>query len=462
MDIRNFGEKSVDRGQGQDRERWACALKDEGLAQMATTDARTPAGRRPGAREGDHARAFAFADPARSRRHDRDEGEAARVRTSRSSSRRRARADCTTAGVVVARSCATSRLVHRLFDEVAPRAGRPSGRVHADPEARPPSRRRRADGDPRAGRRAARRVSRVPRTSRSAGPRAGALRRRRRGRSCARPRPRSRPRPRRAEMASRPRSSRHWTPMLRAGSPSRTPLAEAARERRTHEVTSCSASSSPTTARTSPGSRSSRTSGRCRACLEDALGAIVQRPVRVRGAGRTDAGVHALGQVVSLDDAGWTSIPDDRDARDADRCLPSDVAVVDAQLGPEGFDARSRAVAQLRVPAVVPRGAEPALRPLRRLDAATASTTRCSPQRCSRVVGTHDFTSFGRLRDDQTPMRRVIEADRRRRRPASSASAITGESFLHQMVRSLVGTALEVADGTQARLPGCATLLEAQ
>jgi tRNA pseudouridine38-40 synthase len=178
--------------------------------------------------------------------------------------------------------------------------------------------------------------------------------------------------------------------------------------------------------------------------LSDALERIAQRPVRTRGAGRTDAGVHALGQVVSIDDA---------DGLDPDvvlRAMPSllspDLAVVDAQLGPQRFEARAsaqwRSYAYLLwcSPAPNPLYARYAVWIPDRIDVLLLNAA------LKVVVGTHDFTSFGRVRLEQTPQRRIIEATAVQDGPFIRVR-ITGESFLHQMVRSIVGTALEVALG---------------
>ena len=178
--------------------------------------------------------------------------------------------------------------------------------------------------------------------------------------------------------------------------------------------------------------------------LEDALSRVSKQPVRIVAAGRTDAGVHALGQVVSIAEPG--DLTPDTIMRAMPSLLPSDVAVVDAQLGPEGFDARFSA--QWRGYTYLIWNAE-APNPLHnrfslwvrdRIDVVSFG------QAMRKIVGTHDFSSFGRLRSDQTPERRVIEstvvADGQFLRVR-----VIGEAFLHQMVRSLVGSALEVGLG---------------
>ena len=187
--------------------------------------------------------------------------------------------------------------------------------------------------------------------------------------------------------------------------------------------------------------------------LEEAIGRIAQRTVRVRGAGRTDAGVHALGQVVSVEDAATSPRSGGVDGLDPDvvmRAMPSllapDLAVVDAQPGPAGFDARRsaewRSYAYLLwcSPAPNPLYARYAVWLRDRVDPVLLGAA------LRVVVGSHDFTSFGRLRPEQSPQRRVIQATAVQDGPFIRIR-VTGESFLHQMVRSVVGSALEVATG---------------
>ena len=178
--------------------------------------------------------------------------------------------------------------------------------------------------------------------------------------------------------------------------------------------------------------------------LEGALEKLVNEPVRIKAAGRTDAGVHGLGQVVSIDDA--RDLHPDVVMRAMPSLLPSDVAIVDAQLGPKDFDARFSALWRSYVYL------------LWCADAPNPLYSRYAPwvrervdvpllaEALRTVVGTHDFSSFGRVRSDQAPERRIIETSAVADGPFVRIR-ITGESFLHQMVRSLVGSALEVATG---------------
>ncbi len=184
--------------------------------------------------------------------------------------------------------------------------------------------------------------------------------------------------------------------------------------------------------------------------LEEALGQVVNEGVRVRGAGRTDAGVHALGQVVSVEipslaSGKRASATADLVMRGMAGVLPNDVAVLDTQVAPAGFDARrarSRTYVYLLWCADAPHPLyrKYAVWPRQSIDAVRLS------EAMQVVVGTHDFSSFGRIRDDQTPERTVHEAHAISDGPFVRVK-VAGESFIHQMVRSIVGTALEVGMG---------------
>lgn len=180
--------------------------------------------------------------------------------------------------------------------------------------------------------------------------------------------------------------------------------------------------------------------------LETALEELTGEPVCVKGAGRTDAGVHALGQVVSFASSALNGDAPATIMRAMPKLLPRDVGVVDAQSGPEGFDARadarSRAYTYLLWCASSPHPlySKYAVSPRTEIDASLLS------QALRVVVGTHDFSSFARVRDDQTPIRTVTEAYAVADGPFVRVRVVA-ESFLHQMVRSIVGSALDVASG---------------
>jgi tRNA pseudouridine38-40 synthase len=179
--------------------------------------------------------------------------------------------------------------------------------------------------------------------------------------------------------------------------------------------------------------------------LQDALARITQAPVELRVAGRTDAGVHALGQVVSFEG-------DDADTdvllRSLARVLPADISVLDAQNGPDGFDARRSAswreyvyllwTSETRHP-LYDRYVHWVRRP---------TEAGLLNEALDVVVGTHDFSSFARVRPEQDPQRTIHEITCTDEGPLVRIR-IVGASFLHNMVRSIVGSALEVGSGRQ-------------
>jgi tRNA pseudouridine38-40 synthase len=174
-------------------------------------------------------------------------------------------------------------------------------------------------------------------------------------------------------------------------------------------------------------------------------------------AGRTDAGVHASHQVLSVVVRGGPPTERVGDALRAQ--LTSDIAVIDASEAQPGFHARFSALARRYEYRVLTRRARAPLRATRSLHHASP-VDRATLDACAAlVVGDHDFGAFTPA---ETP------GDRRRRRVVSCAwraevdelvLEIEADAFLHHMVRTLVGTMLETARG-QRGLSGFARLLE--
>jgi len=191
------------------------------------------------------------------------------------------------------------------------------------------------------------------------------------------------------------------------------------------------------------------------AAAERVLGA----PVKVTGASRTDAGVHALRQVASL--ATPSAMPPAALRRALNALLPEAVRVLAAHEAPAGFDARRWARGK-RYAYLIDRGpqADPFLRRYAwhvpfHLDAgAMAAALRA-------VRGKHDFSAFcaaaGRGRTPTCTVRSARIVERRH----LLAVWLSADSFLHHMVRNIVGSLVEVGRG--AHPPGwIAGLLEAR
>jgi tRNA pseudouridine38-40 synthase len=177
---------------------------------------------------------------------------------------------------------------------------------------------------------------------------------------------------------------------------------------------------------------------------------VLGGPVKITGASRTDAGVHALRQVASLSTSSAVQPPALHRALNA--LLPPSVRVLDAREAPPGFDAR-RGARGKRYAYLIDRGsqADPFLRRYAwhvpfALDVAAMAAGLTT------LRGKHDFTAFcaaaGR---DRTPTCTITSARvvARRERLAICLSA---DSFLHHMVRNIVGSLVEVGRG--ARPPG--------
>ena len=199
--------------------------------------------------------------------------------------------------------------------------------------------------------------------------------------------------------------------------------------------------------------------------LEEALSVVLGRPVGVVGAGRTDAGVHALGQVVS-----FASAEGDPTAAALQRSVGAlagpELVVTGVRYAAEGFSARYSALAREYRYRIVPGRAAPLF--LRTTAWWIKPTLDLSAMReaAAHLVGEHDFRSFcvsGSA--DLHPTRRTLE-----RVDIETACElgehclvvrIVGRSFLHSMVRIIVGSLVEVGVGRRDRgwiaeaLEGC-------
>jgi tRNA pseudouridine38-40 synthase len=172
---------------------------------------------------------------------------------------------------------------------------------------------------------------------------------------------------------------------------------------------------------------------------------VLQEPLKLSVAGRTDAGVHARGQVVSFTTA--STVPPERLQKALNGALAPELVVVDAAYASEGFDARFSASAR----EYVYRIHEAALP-----DPFTARFVwqrpghlRQGPMReaARLLVGEHDFASFCRHPGgDRSTVRDLRKLTVGRRGDVLSIRAVAN-AFLHHMVRSLVGTLVVVGEG---------------
>ena len=202
--------------------------------------------------------------------------------------------------------------------------------------------------------------------------------------------------------------------------------------------------------------------------LESALARVVRMPdgtpapgLRVTVAGRTDAGVHARGQVAHVDvpRSAWERLPgrSERTASEALRVrltgvLPADVAVRSVEVAAEGFDARFSALERRYAYRLCD---DPALRdPLRRhhvVDHRASLDVEALDAAAATLTGLRDFAAFCKAREGATTIRELVEFSWARPVEGPDAglavATVRADAFCHSMVRGLVGAVLAVGEG---------------
>ncbi|TWS19149.1 tRNA pseudouridine(38-40) synthase TruA [Tsukamurella asaccharolytica] len=182
--------------------------------------------------------------------------------------------------------------------------------------------------------------------------------------------------------------------------------------------------------------------------LEEVIGTILRTDVQLTVAGRTDAGVHATGQVAHLDTD--VALPDGPVRRLA-RMLPQDVRVTTISTAPPEFDARFSALRrhyEYRL-TDAPFGANP----LRARDTAPwrrpVDVDRMQ-EASDRLLGLHDFAAFCRRREGATTVRELQRFAWRRDADGVCTAEVSADAFCWSMVRSLVGAVAAVGEGRRS------------
>ncbi len=179
--------------------------------------------------------------------------------------------------------------------------------------------------------------------------------------------------------------------------------------------------------------------------LERALCVVLRRDsVPLTVAGRTDAGVHALGQVASY--AGEPTRPDAVNA-----LLPYDVAVVACEAAAPGFDARRDATSRAYVYRVLTRPSRSVFERRRALHWPLALDVGALEACAGLVAGEHDFTAFTPTETDHVRFERIVlGASWAQPGPGLLEFRIEADAFMRNMIRVLVGTMLEVGGGRRS------------
>ena len=170
--------------------------------------------------------------------------------------------------------------------------------------------------------------------------------------------------------------------------------------------------------------------------LEEALATVLRAPVELTVAGRTDRGVHALGQVASH---GGEPAP----VRALNGVLPDDVAVMASEPAPDGFDARRDALSRTYRYRVLTRSAPSPFERGRALWWPRPLDREALAGCAAALPGTHDFTAFTPSDGDHVRFDRdVLRAEWVEEPDGVLAFVIEADAFMRNMVRVLVGTML--------------------
>lgn len=178
--------------------------------------------------------------------------------------------------------------------------------------------------------------------------------------------------------------------------------------------------------------------------LEEALAQITQETVSIVAAGRTDAGVHAEGQVIAFD-ASWRHEPQAL-RRALNAVLPRDIAIREVREAQADFHPRYDAVRRCYRYSLYNAPVRCPLNRRFRLHIARPLDVELMQRAAQALVGEHDFATFGRPPQGSVTIRRIFRAEWRDEAP-DLAFEIEGNAFLYRMVRSIVGALLLVGQG---------------
>ena len=181
------------------------------------------------------------------------------------------------------------------------------------------------------------------------------------------------------------------------------------------------------------------------AAVEEALAAIAQTRLTIVGAGRTDAGVHAFGQVASfrtdrgLSQREWL--------RALNAHLPADISALSVEAAPDHFHARYSAKGKLYEYHLMNRSERAPLLRERAWMLYKPLNFAAMTEAAACLTGSHDFSSFETApTDNENPLCRLQQAHLRRQGDLIILS-FYADRFLKQMVRAMVGTLVEVGQG---------------
>ena len=181
--------------------------------------------------------------------------------------------------------------------------------------------------------------------------------------------------------------------------------------------------------------------------IEPAIAQVLRLPtMSVQCAGRTDAGVHARGQVIHFDLPGRLTIAPNDLAYKINSILPDDVAIQEVQETTPDFDARFAALSRSYVYLIYQGNPNPLLR-----DRAYRSwlplDVEAMHEASQELLGLHDFAGFCRKREGGTTIRTLLRFDWSKTDEGLIRADVQADAFCHSMVRGLVGALLSIGEG---------------
>ena len=182
--------------------------------------------------------------------------------------------------------------------------------------------------------------------------------------------------------------------------------------------------------------------------LEEAALALNGEPTIVTGAGRTNSGVHALGQVAHIDLAKPLPAGKVRDALNA-HLRPHPIAVLESEDAAPEFHARFDATGRSYIYRIISRRADLTLDKHRAWRVAAALDAGAMHAAAQALVGRHDFSTFRYIHCQADSPVKTLDSIRVQRKAEEIIVETTARSFLHHQVRSMVGSLVEVGRGRQ-------------
>lgn len=185
-------------------------------------------------------------------------------------------------------------------------------------------------------------------------------------------------------------------------------------------------------------------------CIQEALTALLKSPVTIHGSGRTDTGVHALGQVFHF--KAGTTIPIDRMLKAVNAYLPKDIAVTEAVVADPRFHARFDVKEKTYRYRILNTAVRSPLHHHYAWHVAEPLDVAAMAAAAGFLIGRHDFAGFAAAGSSQKTTVRTLMRAEVWREGDEILLEFAADGFLYHMVRNLVGTLVDVGTGRKPPL----------